>query len=493
MSDGTTPGDKSPKRFLRYNATLPRVDLNAPRPRALTPFDDFSFRGNEPASWSDQNYLDDSEQSVIGIMIRMRGEWDAEWLTPEHFLDERLGIVLASIRNVKKAGGKVDMASVFRDVHARGYAEAVNVLWLRDLMQNTGTSVGFEHHLDMLANAHNIREVHKLSQRIAGSAKRAKEWRELVNGVKAELANLEARAELSNDSDMSDGGKQLGVMLKELEDAQSGKKPSALSTGWPALDAMLSGGFRPGHLIVAAGRPGMGKSSFGTLLAALAAMGGHHVALYPFEETNEDVIHRIQAAMSGIPLTWFKRPDKNPERSRYAMETASQTSEWLKNLRLPDDPNAMTATQLSASAHRIHAARKLDLVVVDYLQRMVPENMRAQRHEQVEQAAMALKTLAKRLKCPVLALAQVGRKCEERTDKRPMMSDLRESGGIEAEANVILGLYRHGYYYPDDPQGQDEVEVIALKNRFGATGMIRLRWHGETTSLWDDSKGNARG
>jgi len=131
--------------------------------------------------------------------------------------------------------------------------------------------------------------------------------------------------------------------------------------------------------------------------------------------------------------------------------------------------------------------------VVDYLQRMVPENMRAQRHEQVEQAAMALKTLAKRLKCPVLALAQVGRKCEERTDKRPMMSDLRESGGIEAEANVILGLYRHGYYYPDDPQGQDEVEVIALKNRFGATGMIRLRWHGETTSLWDDSKGNARG
>lgn len=492
MSDGFTPEDK-PKPFLRFNSTLPRVDLNAPRPRLLTPFDDFSFRGNEPGVWSDQNYLDDSEQSVIGIMIRMRGEWDAEWLTPDHFLDERLGIVLQSIRNVKKAGGKVDMASVFRDVHARGYATEVNLLWLRDLMQNTGTSVGFEYHLDMLGNAHNIREVYRLSQRIAGSAKRAKEWRELIGDVKSELVNLEARAELANDSDMSDGGKQLDVMLSDLGEAQTGKKAPALSTGWGSLDAMMAGGFRPGHLIVAAGRPGMGKSSFGTLLAALAASRGHHVALYPFEETNEDVMHRIQAAWSGLPLTWFKKPDANADRSRMAMETAGATTEWLKNLRLPDDPEAMTATQLEASATRIHAARKVDLVVVDYLQRMVPENKRAQRHEQVEQAAMALKTLAKRLKCPVLALAQVGRKCEERPDKRPMMSDLRESGGIEAEANVILGLYRHGYYYPDDPSGQDEVEVIALKNRFGATGTIKLRWHGPTTSLYDDLRqGNGR-
>lgn len=485
MNDGM-PGEKPPKKFLRYNSTLPRVDLNAPRPRLLTPFDDFSFRGNEPGVWSDQNYLDDSEQSVIGIMIRMRGEWDAEWLTPDHFLDERLGIVLQSIRNVKRAGGHVDMGSVFRDVFARGYSDDVNVLWLRDLMQNTGTSVGFEYHLDMLANAHNIREVHRMSQRIAGSAKRAKEWRELVGDVKSELALLEARAELSNDSDMSDGGTQLDVMLKDLDEAQTGKKAPALSTGWPSLDAMMSGGFRPGHLIVGAGRPGMGKSSFGTLIAALAASRGHHVALYPFEETNEDVMHRIQAAWSGLPLTWFKRPDKDAGRSRMAMESAGATTEWLKNLRLPDDPEAMTATQLEASATRINAARKVDLVVVDYLQRMVPENKRAQRHEQVEQAAMALKTLAKRLKCPVLALAQVGRKCEERPDKRPMMSDLRESGGIEAEANVILGLYRHGYYYPDDPSGQDEVEVIALKNRFGATGTIKLRWHGPTTSLYDD-------
>ena len=97
--------------------------------------------------------------------------------------------------------------------------------------------------------------------------------------------------------------------------------------------------------------------------------------------------------------------------------------------------------------------------------------------------------MAKRLKCPVLAMAQVGRKCEERTDKRPMLSDLRESGGIEAEANVVLGLYRHGYYYPDDPQGQNEVEVITLKNRFGATGTVNLRWDGATTSLWDDLGG----
>ena len=486
MSDGATA---EAKPFLRFNSTLPRVDLNAPRPRALTPFDDFSFRGNDPAVWSDQNYLDDSEQSVIGIMIRMRGEWDAEWLTPEHFLDERLGIVLQAIRNTKKAGGNVDMASVFRDVFARGYSDDVNVLWLRDLMQNTGTSVGFEYHLDMVANAHNIREVFRLSQRIAGSAKRAKGWRELFGDVRTELVNVEARAELSNDSDMSDGGKQLDVMLKELNEAQSGVKPSALSTGWKSLDGLMAGGFRAGHLIVAAGRPGMGKSSFGTLLAATAASRGHHVAMYPFEETCEDVVHRVQSAHSGLPLTWFKKPDTNPDRSRRAMETASETTEWLKNLRLPDDPEAMTATQLSASAMRIHAARKVDLVVVDYLQRMVPENHRAQRHEQVEQAAMALKTLAKRLKCPVLAMAQVGRKCEERTDKRPMMSDLRESGGIEAEANVILGLYRHGYYYPDDPQGQNEVEVIALKNRFGATGTVNLRWDGATTSLWDDLGG----
>lgn len=489
MNDGATPDDKAPTKFLRFNSTLPRVDINAPRPRPLTEFDDFSLRGHSAGAWNEQNYLEDSEQSVIGIMIRMRGEWDPAWLTPDHFNDSRLGRLLESIRNVKKAGGRVDMGSVFRDIHARKLSEFVNVLWLRDLLTNTGTSVGFEHHLSAVSNAHNLRQLKELGDRASAAAARAAQWEEALSALKQDLVNFEARAVLANDSDMSDGTAQLDVMLKDLDEAQTGKKAPALSTGWPSLDAMMSGGFRPGHLIVGAGRPGMGKSSFGTLIAALAASRGHHVALYPFEETNEDVMHRIQAAWSGLPLTWFKRPDKDADRSRRAMESAGATSDWLKNLRLPDDPEAMTATQLEASATRINAARKVDLVVVDYLQRMVPENKRAQRHEQVEQAAMALKTLAKRLKCPVLALAQVGRKCEERPDKRPMMSDLRESGGIEAEANVILGLYRHGYYYPDDPSGQDEVEVIALKNRFGATGTIKLRWHGPTTSLYDDLRG----
>jgi replicative DNA helicase len=254
---------------------------------------------------------------------------------------------------------------------------------------------------------------------------------------------------------------------------------AGLSTGWTKLDRYLDG-LQPEQLIVVAGRPSMGKSAAAHQLALVAALDGRAVFLASLEMGPTEVARRLLVAQSRVAEGKLRNPevDLGPADLR-ALGVAHDA---LRETALHIDATATrTVSGLAAAARRIAARSRLDLVIVDYLQLVEADDPRESRQEQVAKVSRRLKVLARELKVPVVALSQLNRQVETREDRRPRMADLRESGGIEADADAVILLHRPEYYDPADRPGA--IELIVAKNRNGATGTVPLTWRGELFRL----------
>lgn len=271
------------------------------------------------------------------------------------------------------------------------------------------------------------------------------------------------------------------LMAKTLEriDAASSGAQLGLKTGWLAFDRKL-GGWHKGDLTIVAGRPGMGKSSLGMNAAVNAARLGARVGFISVEMDAVSLGMRLAASAAGLSISDLRR-GKIDQAGWSALTRASGEIANLP-LRVLDAPS-WTMGQIVRQCHAWHRMG-LDMVVIDYLQRAKPD-IKTDRHDlAIGQMAKDCKTMAAVLEIPVLLLSQLSRNLESRQDKRPQMSDLRESGQIEQEADNVLMLYR-GHVY-DETQPESEGEVIVEKQRQGPTGIIPMRWIGEK-ALWTDA------
>jgi len=250
-------------------------------------------------------------------------------------------------------------------------------------------------------------------------------------------------------------------------------------TGLTDLDALL-GGFQPGNSYVIAGRPGMGKSALEGTIAHNAAKAGKRVLRFSMDMPAIQQWQRMVCIDSGLSYTRlsegkFERDEW--ERFSQAVGRCSEYSMWI------DDTAAITPSAMMSRCRRVQAQSGLDLVTVDYVQLMRGERYTTNRVQEVGEISRALKQMAQTLNIPVLALAQVNRGCEERVDKRPMLSDLRDSGELEQDAFAALFVYRDDYYYPDTSQVPGQVEVNVAKNRNGATGTARLYFRSASMTM----------
>lgn len=262
---------------------------------------------------------------------------------------------------------------------------------------------------------------------------------------------------------------------------------SGLSTGLADLDNLL-GGLQEEELIILAARPSMGKTALALNIAEAACTQGKAVAVFSLEMSRKQLGQRLIASVGAVNLHGLRTPAHMREEDWPRVVNAQAIVQgWTLAL---DDSASLSLPMIRARCLRMHARHKLGLVVIDYLQLIEMNGDGDNRANAVAEVSRGLKKLAKELKCPVIALSQLNRSVEQRADKRPMMSDLRDSGNIEEFADVVMFLYRDDYYYPEraaEEGTEGVVEVIFAKQRKGPTGVAKLRFVREYQRFIDES------
>ena len=272
-------------------------------------------------------------------------------------------------------------------------------------------------------------------------------------------------------------GQVAAKVIIATDERQQGKSPTGTRTGFRDLDEKLVG-FDPGALVVLAARPGVGKSALALELSYRVAVAGRAVLFVSLEMGREQIVQRLLSSMARVRLQRIRIGDLN----EYEWASLIKAQEQLAIVPLHiDDKPRRTVADIASMARRVrNGTHPLGLVVIDYLQLMQPDDIRAPREQQIATISRGLKVLSAEVGAPVLALAQLNRESEKRANRRPILSDLRESGALEQDAEVVLFLYRD----PEDT-ACDYADVLIEKHRNGETGSVKLGWDGQFTRFDD--------
>ena len=264
-----------------------------------------------------------------------------------------------------------------------------------------------------------------------------------------------------------------------VENAENPNKMTGLDTGFDELNRRC-GGFHGGEFILIAGRPGMGKSSFAVNIAEHVAINtGKTVAIFNLEMPKEAILKRImcsQARIDSSKILTGKFDGDDWTRLGKHLDKIATAPLYI------DESSTVTVSEIRAKCHRLKQTKGLAMVVIDYLQLMQGSGRTDSRQQEISEISRSLKVMSKELGVPVIALSQLSRAVEARQDKRPMLADIRESGSIEQDADMVMFLYRDEYYNPDS-EDKNMAEVILAKHRAGETGMFKLGWQGKYTKF----------
>ena len=420
----------------------------------------------------------EAESSVLGGLLLDNNSWDkvADLLAEADFYRFEHRLVFASITSLVNANRPADVITVFEQMQSQGKAEEIGGLaYLNSLAQYVPSSANIRRYAEIVRERSILRKLVSVSDEIATSA---------LNTNGRPVTNILDEAEQKifsigeEGSRMRQGFQSMDKLVVQLLDRveEMSKNPNDITgvpTGFFDLDRMTSG-MQAGDLLVLAARPSMGKTALAINIAEHVAL--HEdlpVAVFSMEMGASQLAIRIVGSIGRIDqgrLRTGKLIDDEWPRLSDAIERLKTVSLSI------DETPGLTTSELRASARRLaRSCGKLGLVVVDYLQLMSGsgggdgEN----RATELGEISRGLKMLAKELQCPVIALSQLNRGVEQRTDKRPMMSDLRESGAIEQDADVIMFIYRDDYYNKDSKE-PGVAEIIIAKQRNGPTGTVKL-------------------
>ncbi|GFN22904.1 replicative DNA helicase [Thermanaeromonas sp. C210] len=424
----------------------------------------------------------EAEQSVLGAILLDREALltAAEILRMEDFYREAHRVIYRTILDLESRGEVVDLLTVTEELKRRGELEAVGgASYLAQLTTVVPSVANAGHYARIVSQKAALRQLIQAATRIAERAYEEEgEVGEIVD--EAERLILEVAAGRYRDGFVNI--KQ--VLLQTFEHLERLASHKGEVTGLPTftdLDRLLSG-LQPSDLIICAARPGMGKTSFCLNIAQKVALQQKvPVAIFSLEMSKDQVVQRMLAAEAMVEQHRLRTGFLKEEDWARLVNAASLLAEAPIYI---DDTPAITAMEVRAKARRLQAECGLGLVVIDYLQLMQAHRRVDSRQQEIALISRALKALARELNVPVLVLSQLNRGVEQRQDKRPVMADLLESGAIEADADVIIFLYRPQYYDPDtDKKGI--AEVIVAKHRNGPVGTVEMAFLPEFTKFVD--------
>lgn len=424
----------------------------------------------------------EAEQSILGALMLDNDAIDrVDGLGREHFYRADHAAIYGVICDLITAGQPADIVTVYERFAARGDAEMIGGLaYLHALFDTTPSAANIGRYAAVVRDKAVKRQLLSLAADVPQMVNGQDESRIVVDRIQSKLENL---AQERVKSEPVRASEDLSNYIDRLQDSAEGKI-KAIPTGFADLDEKLGGGMRGGELIIAAGRPAMGKTAFALSIARNVAH--EYSALVLSMEMPRDQLHdRNVAALGRIHLQHLRQPEKMTDEDWQRFTVAAHKMTDL-NLYLDDQP-ALTLLEVRSKARIVKRKYGLNLLVVDYLGLMTggpSEN----RNQEVGSYSRGLKALAKELDIPIIALAQLNRSLENRADKRPSMADLRDSGEIEQDADTIMFLYRDEVYNPDS-QAKGICEVLIGKQRQGETGMVPLAYQGEHTAFHDLQRG----
>jgi replicative DNA helicase len=416
----------------------------------------------------------EAEQSVIGGLLLHNSAFDRiEGITAAEFYRNDHRKIFAHIHSMLSNNEAVDVITLATKMHGAGeLVDVGGVAYLQKIMEGTPGAANIRQYADVVRDKAVLRGLMRVGDSIAALATEAGDLtpEQRLEAAQTMLSGLERKQ-----SGEAKVGLEITASFSETLRRRAAKEMIGVSSHFIDLDRTLNG-LQRGDLIVVAGRPSMGKSALSFQIAEQVALSGGVSLCFSMEMSTQQFMDRVVARVGGVKLADIITGDA------YGTEAVAKALGRVEKSRLfVDDSPGLTVNQIRARARAIRRKHGLDLVVIDYLQ-LMPGNGDS-RNAQIEEITRGIKALARELDVPVILLSQLNRKCEERTDKRPMMSDLRESGAIEQDADVILFIYRHEKYYPDETDWAGIAEILIAKNRQGATTTVPMTFWGAYTAF----------
>ncbi|MCE9573594.1 MAG: replicative DNA helicase [Deltaproteobacteria bacterium] len=435
----------------------------------------------------------DAEASILGgILLRNEVLSNLDTLETDDFYDPRHKAVFAAIRSLEAMSRPVDVVTLEVEIEKTGKLDAIGgVAFLGELALRVPTPDNVLHYARIVEDKHAARKLMLASSEIADKGYEYEgEVRDYLDEAEAKIFEVTQRREKGGPEQLKGLIKKVFSSLDERFSSPDGV--TGVPTGFTDLDAKTAG-LQPTELIILAARPAMGKTSFAMSIAQNCAInGGWPCLVFSLEMSSTQLAERLLCSEARVDSTALRRGQlqrQDMTNLTYAANTLSKAPILI------DDTPALSLRELRSRARRFRSDKtlfgdkKTGLILIDYLQLMrgSPQGKNSNREQEISEISRGLKGLAKELECPVMALSQLNRGLESRPNKRPILSDLRESGAIEQDADVILFIYRDEVYNKENPTREDGTdargvaEVILGKNRHGAIGTVETHFEGRFT------------
>ncbi len=430
----------------------------------------------------------DAEEFILGAVLLENSAMDEiiDVLPPQDFYSERNRMLYEEMLVLRDKGIPIDYITLAESLDRKGKLDkAGGAAYIGQLTDRVPTTSDVGYYAGIVKDKATIRslitganEIIKIARTNAG---------EVTDAVEsAEKIIFDINREMKNEATGLIRTKELvNSLYDRIKLISEGKiEEGGIKTGFTDLDTKLMGGLHPSDLIIIAGRPGMGKTSLAMNIAEhVAVYENRPVALFSLEMGRDQLLIKILSSISGVYQTRLR--DSRYLKSEEWLQLTTASAKIFDAPMYIDDTAGISPMEIRAKLRRLAIKEKdLALVVVDYLQLMKIKGRVDSREQEISEISRSMKAIAKEFKVPVIALSQLNRNVEARGDKRPMMSELRESGAIEQDADIILLIYRDEVYNPDT-QSKGIAEINIAKHRNGPTGEFKLYWTPELTKFKD--------
>ena len=426
-------------------------------------------------------HANDAEQNVIGAMLRDNNAVAVatEMLTEDDFYSKQYSILFGTMRELFNKGKPVDLVTTQAKLQQLKSvpAEMTEIRLLRDTMSSVVTTANVEQYCRIVKDKSTLRSLIRASEEVA---QMAFDGNDEVEDI---LASSEKKMfdvfQQQNNREFVPIEEITMNVIRNIERASRNSEPiTGIPSGFTDLDYKTAG-FQKSDLVLIAARPSMGKTAFVlNILDYVGVKKGLPCLVFSLEMSKEQLVQRVLSMESLVDADQMRKGSMSSENWDEALNGADRISR--ANIVIDDTP-AISVSQLRSKCRKVKLERGLSLIMIDYLQLMTGSSRgNDNRQQEISEISRSLKAIARETECPVLALSQLSRAVEQRPDHRPMLSDLRESGAIEQDADVVMFLYRDDYYHPDTER-PGVAEVIIAKQRNGPIGTIELLWQAQYT------------
>ncbi len=418
-------------------------------------------------------YDESAERSILGTMLADPDNIPTvlEYLTEEDFYIEEHKLLFSIIVKLWQEHGSNWDEVVLRDyIRKEGLEDRLPFDWILGIYEEAAPINTLETACRIVKEKAGLRSVLELSINLIKDVKELQDFNTIIEIAQSKIFEISEKTTVTHYYHIKDVAREVIDMIDQFRKTE--RLVTGLSTGFTELD-MMTTGFHPADLVVLAARPGMGKTSFMlTLIHHVAFIEEKPVAVFSLEMSKEQLVMRLLSSMAEIPLQKLRAGYVTDDEREKLLSAALELSKAEVYI---DDTPSLTTTELRVKARKLKKEKGVEFVAVDYLQMLRSPVRKSSRQEEVAEISRNLKALAKELSIPVLALAQLSRQVEHRSDKRPQLADLRESGQIEQDADLIIFLHRPEYYKKNpSPEEKGIAEIIVAKQRQGPTGIIKV-------------------